>query len=412
MGMLLTSLAALAADPFVDAGFILSPPDSGAWMGGLGAPSVEYDPVNRVYLMFFESPAPDEEVPEDCANSYRIGRAISEDGLSWVVDEEPVVTPELGVETSLRACSVSQPGVVYDGSMWYLFFTQSGVMDAYGINTPHGVAWAASTDGASFTVMSDVVVPSADSSGIGLASATVHEENLVLVFNQENDLRVGTRPLSGGDWTLEETPILDHEALGDRAGTWVFGATVNCDPENEAAPLSMIFGADTTDGVRSLGEATGVNVNAWTASSDALDNTGLDTSVLNHWERLLWDGGGARLWYSKTDDSTGLKAIGVATAGAPSGPPLTRGCLEEDEPVDTGDSGDTGDTADSGDTGVDTADSGQDTADSQAGGDSDTGSDGGKGGEEGCGCTSGAAPAAGSVALLAGLALRRRRARA
>jgi len=385
---------------FYDLGIVLR--GSGTFSGGVGAPSVEYEGDSGKIVMYFESPVPGPEVPAGCANSYQIGRATSMDGVTWTVDEAPVwsADPTVG---SPRACSVAQPAVLFDGTRWNLFYSASKVPnEGETTNAPSGIGWAVSDDGITWSPQEEQAVPF-EGSPVGLASATALNGTMYLSWASDPDLWMMSRPINGGAWSAAER-IVDHAAVGAWGADWVLGPSLLC---NEAADnqLGMLAGGDSATGVRSLAWGDSGNAHSWTFNEPISEGT-LDATTLNHWDTLR-AGLGFVLWYSRTDPTSGLKAVGVALTDTRLGTIVPRVCPNPWANLDTGDTGDTG-TIDTGDT-ADTSD----TADSGAGVDTDTADtafpcdcvD-----EQGCNCATGGSGVAGFAAalgLLAALARRR-----
>ena len=406
MQLIVLSLASIssvahAAPAYDDGGFVLSAPATGNFVGGVGAPTVEWDSVNAQYVMFFESPVLAADIPADCNAYYTIGRATSPDGKVWTVDADPVMEPANEIAGSNRKCTVGQPAVVFDGTTWHMIFSQAKEKASNGQTQPGGLAYASSPDNIHWTVQSDPAVPGV--AGQGLASVTMQDGVLIVVYAQNPNLMVAWRDLGhGGDWNIEAAAVVDHATVGSWAATWVFGPALTCS-SGAATPFAMTFGGDDIDNKRSLAIATSADGLTWAVVSDTVLTEGtLDYSSLNHWDVLPLGADGLDLWYSKTDASTGLKAIGYAHSGDTSGAPGGRGCM--DEAIDTGiiDSG----GGDSGDADTDTD---ADT-DSDSDADADANDTGGKVKVDDCGCaTGGGAGGLLPSLLLGGLLVRRRR---
>lgn len=380
--MFLVALASAA--PYVDQGFVLD--SSGPFTAGLSAPTVEWD--GHQFVMYFEAPYADADIPSGCKSAYRIGRATSADGTTWTADRAAVLSPEPEIVDSPRACAVNQPAVVFDGTTWHLFFTQSGMPESQATSAG-GIAYATSTNGTDFTIVGDPVIP-ASTNGIGLASAVIDGDTLYLVYSRTPDIYAATMDLGSGAWSIGVDPVLTAAAVGERAGSRVIAPSLRC-ADGEEVALTMVFGADDSAEDRVLTYATSSNGVDWAISSADLDLGSLDPNELGHWDLLAAGAGNNAMWYSADDPGSGLKAIGLAATGTSFTAPQARACVVTGD-VDTGDTGDTGDSGDTGstdtgDTGtVDTADSGpidtgagpKDTGDGN-----DTGTPG-----EGCACSS------------------------
>lgn len=363
MFALFLATSALAEPAFQDAGFLLA--GSGEFALGVGAPTVDHDPVAGQFVMYFESPLA--SVPSDCANGYQIGRATSPDGLDWTVDPTPVVTPDTADSTSLHHCSVSQPAVVYDGSTWHLLYSQAGAKATTSAtsNTATGVGYATSEDGVHFTLVGDPAVP-AGSAPMGLSSAAIVFDTLYLLYSDYPDVMLATLPLDGSTTFTTTGPVMDNAAQ-PWSTTWLLGPSLLC-VDGDTPTFETFLGGDAS-GVRSLALATSDDASAWTFDAETpLDGGDLDYSALKHWDVLGDNAGAYWLWYSADDPSTGLKAIGGAFTDDAEGAPQERYCDGYVPPEPGGDTGtvDTG-TVDTGtvDTGaLDTGDTGTaDTAD-------------------------------------------------
>lgn len=385
--IVLLSLAA-AGPAFVDQGFVLRSPTEGAFTAGMGAPTVEYDVSTGTYAMYFEAPNP--ETPAECVTSYNLGRATSPDGVTWTVDPEPVLSADVTVSGSPFHCVVSQPAVVHDGATWHLFFSMAGEPAADGEpNQGNGIGYATSTDGVDFTVQEAPLVR-AEGVSMGLGSAAIVDGVLYYLYVWKPDFRLAWKPLDGSaDWNIGDTTVIDHDDVGAWAVQWVLGPSLFCE-DDQASPFSLVYAGDDNSNVRSLAFAQSADALSWTQDAgNPLSAGDVDYGALNHWD-VLEAGSGYLMWYSKTEEKTGLKAIGYATAGdlGPTGPRMCPHPSPDTGPTDSG-------TTDSGDTGP-----GGDTA----------GLEGDKGGG-GCGCATGGpgAPAGALAVGLVALVGRRRR---
>ncbi len=347
-----------AAPAFFDRGFVLKPPASGPFVGGVNAPTVDIVEKSGTYVMYFESAtAP---VSTDCFESYVIGRATSPDGLNWTIDANPVLSPDPASDAS--RCSVSQPAVVYDGRTWHLFYSTAREKPSSGAtyNLPTGISYATSTDGTTFTVQAAPLIPATDlSQTIGLATATVVYNQIFLLYFYNNDFRLSTSSL--GDptvWSSSTDTVVDHTTVGDWASNDVISPALFCEDDMPDA-LSLILAGDAPGQsggtTRSMAFATSTGGKAWTMDAQTpLTGGDLTYSELNHWD-VIEAHSDYLLWYGKTDPETGLKAIGLATTSSPWAEAQPRLCPHDyqlhppdDTAADTGGPVDTGGDADSG----------------------------------------------------------------
>ena len=112
---------------------------------GVGSPSVVWDPVVERYVMFFETRTG--AATADCTGgTWSIGIASSDDGLSWDVWPDAVVSPTAG--TPWR-CVAAHPTAVYDNGTYHLWFkAEQGLNacaagnNAWGCNNYSGIAHA------------------------------------------------------------------------------------------------------------------------------------------------------------------------------------------------------------------------------------------------------------------------------
>ncbi len=345
--MILLAALALAAPTYTDHGPVLSAPGSGPFAGGVNAPAVEWDGAAGLYVMFFESPAASADVPDDCYSYYRLGRATSPDGSTWTIDDSFVLEPDHADESGTYRCAATQPALAYDGTTWHLLFTGGTTDEGKGRNEPAGILHATSPDGIDWVVDDAPAVPP-EANGIGLASAVIVDGTVYVLYSQLPHLRLATAPAGGGAWTLHPDPVVDNSTLGDWASTWVFGPSLGC--ADEASPrFNLTLGGDSTSGARTLAIGGSDDAIAWSIEQPVVV-AALDSNGINHWDVLPVGVDAWRLWYSRTDDLTGLKGVGLAEAGTESHR-RGRSCPDPwPPPTDTGDTGapnDTGSPVDS-----------------------------------------------------------------
>lgn len=312
--VLLTSSLAHAALTLYDDGNVLTAAAAGGYFtGGVNAPTVEWDGVNRKFVMYFESPQATASIPSDCATGYVIGRATSIDGLSWTVDATPILGLDATVGSN-RHCGASQPAVVFDGTTWHMVFSQSKekISTAAAANQNTGVAYATSADGVNFTIVDDPAIPpSTDlAAPIGLASMTISDDIIYVLYDQYPDIYLAEMPKDHSTaWALNGM-VLDN-AGQSWSSTWLFGPALAC---SRGGNMELFIGGDDSAGTRSIAYGTSPNGYDWTwAASTPLSGGTLSFSSLNHWDMLHTGNKRSFLfYYSKTDAATGLKAIGLA----------------------------------------------------------------------------------------------------
>lgn len=130
---------------------------------GPQAATVAYIPDTGAYVMYFEVNYAAADAT--CTRKYwGIGRAVSTDsGQTWTQDESMVLTP-----SGAFSCGFSQPGVVFDGSTYHLFFA----------TVSSGIAYATSTDGVTFSTPTIVVA----NSRAGFSSPVINNGVLSLYY--------------------------------------------------------------------------------------------------------------------------------------------------------------------------------------------------------------------------------------
>jgi hypothetical protein len=309
LSLLALTLHAQAAPVFFDTGLVLRAPSSGSFTGGINAPTVDFDRFTGQYVMYFESPQ--SSIPTTCVNAYAIGRATSSNGIVWTVTATPVLQAD-SISGSNRECGVSQPSVVFDGTTWHLFFSQSraAASSTATSNESGGIGYATSTDGVNFTVVSDPMIPPSTDRRypVGLASAVINNGDFYVLYDQYPDVHLATAPtdLSTG-WSLEGV-VMDHSAFS-WSTTWLFGPSLLCTP---GTAFEAFVGGDATS--RSVGWASSPNAWDWTWGASPLTAGTVPWNSLNHWDMLRnRDGSMYFMWYSMTDSATGKKAVGFAS---------------------------------------------------------------------------------------------------
>ncbi len=317
ISMLMALNTASAYPTFADSGFVVVPTAGTYTEGGVGAPTVAYDTVNGEYVMYFEYKI--NALPSTCATAYGIGRATSVDGLTWVKDASPVITPDPANSLAKDHCVVSQPAVVYDEDtgVWHMLYGIAGkkASAAATTNTDYGIAYATSTDGVTFTEVNFPAIPKTGTKAPSMASAVIFDDTLVVVYVDYPNLKQAEMPLSTGVWTYGNAAV-DKTKL-TWTSLWAFSPALVCDglldnhgwPDNHGVQYAMLFGGDTTTGTRSLGFGGSPDANTWFVGLDLVSSP---AGSLNHWDILQADGD-YLMWYSKDYTAT-TKGIGLAHA--------------------------------------------------------------------------------------------------
>ena len=121
MWALIALLGSASAQNLTVHGTVLAPVPGTYYENGIGAPAVAYDPARDLYVMLFETKIPNSGAWFDgsafaaCPPSVRVwglGRATSNDGLTWTVDADPALMPIAGTD---RGCVVAHPVMLFDG---------------------------------------------------------------------------------------------------------------------------------------------------------------------------------------------------------------------------------------------------------------------------------------------------------
>lgn len=333
MGMLLFITSALALE--IQAyGTILSAPTDSRWFaGGIGAPTVDYDPLGAQWVMYFEGHTG--AGAGSCDSVWSIGRATSPDGIDWAVDAEPVIQPDY--TSPDQFCRTVQPTVVWDGSLWHMVYatgyraqTNRVLLDRSG-----PLIHATSTDGVTWTTADQPYTPDPEvRSLVGLPSLTLVDDGLFLTYNDTIGAYLVYKPNDPAetDWGAP-TPIEREDATGKAAS--VMSPSMGCVPDG-AAPLEM-FGVDEwEDG--ELFRSTSDDGLTWASSADDWISLGtFAPESLHHIEvlRMADSDEDVVLYYSVGDGTIGAAATqptwtGTAPRGcfsAPEGPSEARAPL-------------------------------------------------------------------------------------
>ncbi len=122
--------------------------------GGVLEPSVLWNADEGRFEMWYAAFGQ----PEDSFPTYRIGRAVSTDGLAWTRDPEPVL--DVGPAGSWDEAVVSHVNVLRSDGGYHLFYHASGLDDIAACEapnppctayTPGSVGYATSADGVSWS---------------------------------------------------------------------------------------------------------------------------------------------------------------------------------------------------------------------------------------------------------------------
>ena len=265
----------------------------------VGSPNVTYNPDDDEFVMFFEYRGA-WGTPSRCNDAagteWGIGRATSPDGVTWTVDDEPTLHPEVG---TFWECAAVQPTVVYEApGSWHMYFkafqeaektcdddtgNADGLPDpAWGCATVTGVGHAISSDGIHWTVPSalpviDVTVdPTPEDFGW---PRVVQVSGTWLMFMNygNNGITLATAEDPAGPWTWEgyQPGLGTQEVLAPGAETWMedelIVADVSCNDEPSDSMLNLWFGGHDRDPAdfwgaplsRALAYAESPDVESW-----------------------------------------------------------------------------------------------------------------------------------------------------
>jgi hypothetical protein len=304
---MLVALAPLAfgAPEPTDLGFVLEAPEDGPFASGVNAPTVDWDGQKQRYVMFFESPLSASELATGCRTGWRIGRATSEDGLTWDIDPDPMIEPEAGTRWS---CAASQPAVVRDGHDWYLLFAME--------DTSHqtGIALAHARDGEHFDV---VAAPAIEGPHVGMPTVGLSDGLLQVVYVHAPDLAVATLDPETGE-VIDGDVALTAASGPSWADNWLVTPALAC-AKHEG--WSLVYAGFDDAAATTRAYAVAGSDDGWTWSFDEAFDADSD---LTHVDVTL-AGDEVLLWYSATADD-GRKAIGLAWTGEPKHKPKEREC--------------------------------------------------------------------------------------
>jgi len=108
--------------PYAESDPVMNPGGMGTWdTAAVGAPCVIYDGVD--YEMWYaggDSLHPDSPFPAPS----KIGYSTSLDGITWMKFPDPVLEP--GAWDSWEGLGVGDPEVIYDGTMYHMYYDASG----------------------------------------------------------------------------------------------------------------------------------------------------------------------------------------------------------------------------------------------------------------------------------------------
>ena len=233
---------------------------------GLGAPTVAYDPGTDTWVMYFETmyEGPGAAAPDCLAGRWGIGRATSPDGLTWTVDPDLVITPVPG---TFFGCVVAHPTVIFDGSVWRLWFkahqentacADSGADPSWGCEAVTGVGMATSVDGINFAIGSDPII-NQSSMGFPAVAKVDGVFHMLLAYSpNQNRLFQLYQSVSFDNGNSWSSPAF---VLGPGYAKWVedeiYNPSLICD-ENDIFPFILYAGGRDT-------VSTGTNTNLLSA---------------------------------------------------------------------------------------------------------------------------------------------------
>lgn len=180
---------------------VLEPAPNTYYAGGTETPSVVY--FNNHYHMYIIAyPV----TPQD-AFSFKIGHAVSTDGISWQLDATPVLAPD-STQTWMQSV-VGEPGaIVYHDSI-YLFFSGAGIENGA---TVQSIGLVRSADGSTFgtpieaiKLPQDVYPSSSGWIGLSTPSALAIHDTIYVFTDVAKDIN--------GKWT--QTALHQFKCYGN-----------------------------------------------------------------------------------------------------------------------------------------------------------------------------------------------------
>lgn len=293
-------------------------------VNGAGAPTVAYDPGQERYLMVFEVQLsePDAICP---VGRWGLGMAISEDGISWEAQPDPIVEPEAG---SYYSCVAAHPSAVFRESRnaLHVFFKSergegecdedstdealcsryTGVGRARVLFDEHGLV------SGDVNVADEPVLPLNEDMGY---PRFVRQGGVnYLMFTQRPDVWLASS--TGVDhFEVMEEPVL---TAGGSPSLWaedeLFNGALTCSSSAEF-PLQAWVGGRNFDGEMAMSGGIGwglaSSVLSWFLGLEPVLEWG-ETGDWRHWD-VLRVGEDNYLVYFSERDASGLPRIRLAT---------------------------------------------------------------------------------------------------
>jgi hypothetical protein len=202
-----------------------------AWeMTGVGGPCVIIDSMG-VYQMWYTGIN---------GTTASIGWAFSPDGITWT--KRPGFAPVLtGTFGTWDADSVAFPSVIWDGTLFNMWYTGQDTSQGVGMLYELAIGYAYSDDGLTWTKASDPVLTkttgSWDDRGVGACSVVKAGSNFIMYYtgfeNSGPVAEIGKATCFDGiglEWTKTDDPVLEGVAapsfvyIGGTTQMWFTGA--------------------------------------------------------------------------------------------------------------------------------------------------------------------------------------------
>ncbi len=257
--------------------WLIEPEEGTFYEAGAGSPSVVWDPRLEAYVMFFETrfaPIPDRDPqvllqrafgddapPVDrCIKGeeqlsgpgyWGIGRAFSRDGVTWLVDPDPVLVPETD---SYYDCVVAHPTVVLEDGTYHMWFKGQqrpgacpdgdDAPDAppWGCKEYTGIGYASSSNGSDWEVTERPVI-NLSVSTFGFPSVVKLDDTwwMTLHFRDAGrglyDIYQTSAP-NPRDWG--ELSVVIRRNVADWARDEMFNPSMNCRDATSSQDLGVV----------------------------------------------------------------------------------------------------------------------------------------------------------------------------